>query len=172
MRQAEAIRTLFLGGKRSYPLDEAASLLAWPRHRLRSELAAQYLVPEIEWESKRVPWRAVAVLAVGEWSYGRVEDVLAEQASVLPTLVRSDNLSVRLPRFQIAAIDAAARRSGRTVDEFLSSYLADLTCMEAPALSEDVVGFREAYHWPAAVPSKRADRSCVDASPCDASVNV
>jgi len=155
MSQAEAIRELFLGGKESYPLDKAASLLAWPRHRLRSELAAQFLVSEMEWESKPVPWRAVAVLAVGEWSYARIEDALAAQASVLPTLIRSDNLRVRLPRFQIAAILAGARRAGSTADEFLSRYLTDLTCLEGPALSEKITGFREAYQWPAAVPSTR-----------------
>lgn len=156
MRQAEAIRELFLGGKESYPLDEAASLLAWPRHRLRSELAAQSLVSEIEWERKPIPWRAVAVLAVGQWSYERIEDALASEASVLPTLIRSDTLRVRLPRFQIAAILAGARRAGSTADEFLSRYLTDLTCLEGRALSENLTGFREAYHWPAAVQSKRA----------------
>lgn len=172
MKQAEAIRALFLADKRSYPLDEAASLLAWPRHRLRSELAAQYLVPETEWESKPVPWRAVAVLAVGELSYACIEDVLADHASVLPTLIRSEAITIRLPRFQIAAIHAGARRAGGTADEFLSRYLADLTCVEAAALSVNLAGFREAYHWPAPVPSKQADLLDIDTSPRDVSVNV
>jgi hypothetical protein len=170
MRQADAIRELFLGGKRSYRLDEAALLLAWPRRRLRSELAAQYLIPEAEWESKPVPWRAVAVLAVGEWAYARIEDVLAEQASALPRLVRSGTLSVRLPLFQIAVIRAAARRAGSTVDEFLSRHFADLTCLEAAALSH-LSAFREAYHWPAPPPSRHRDLPCHDTTRCDASGN-
>jgi len=57
MRQAESIRMLFLGGHRSYSLAHAAALIGWPVKRLRSELSAQYLVPEQTWDVKQVPWR-------------------------------------------------------------------------------------------------------------------
>jgi hypothetical protein len=148
MRQVESIRTLFLGGNRSYSLAHAAALIGWPVKRLRSELSAQYLVPEETWEVKQVPWRAIAVLAVGEWSYAQIEQALGDDASILPQLVRAKELHVRLPGYQIAALVAAAQRSRNSIDEFLSRHLVELACSEAPSLSKRLPGFREAFHWP------------------------
>ncbi len=148
MRQAGSIRTLFLGGNRSYSLSHAAALIGWPVKRLRSELSAQYLVPEQTWDEKQVPWRAIAVLAVGEWSYTQIEQALGDDASILPQLVRGKELRVWLPGYQIAAVTAAAQRSRNSIDEFLSRHLVELACNEAPSLSKCLPGFREAFHWP------------------------
>lgn len=148
MRQAESIRTLFLSDDRSYSLVHAAALIGWPVKRLRSELSAQYLVSEEAWEVKRVPWRAIAVLALGEWSYAKIEQALGDNASILPQLVRAKELHVRLPAYQIAAVAAAAQRSRDSIDEFLSRHLVELACSEAPSLSKRLPGFREAFHWP------------------------
>ncbi len=148
MQQAESIRTLFLAGDSSYSLAHAAALIGWPVKRLRAELSSQYLVPEEAWEVKRVPWRAIAVLAVGEWSYAQIEQALGDDASVLPQLVRAKELHVRLPAYQIAAVAAAAQRSRNSIDEFLSRYFIELACSEAPSLSKRLPGFREAFHWP------------------------
>jgi hypothetical protein len=148
MTHADSIRALFVGGERPYSLAQAAALIGWSVKRLREELSAQYLVPEAAWDVRQVPWRAVAVLAVGEWSYLQIERALGDDASTLPELVRGKTLHARLPGYQIAAIAAAAQRSRSSIDEFLSRYLLDLACTEAPSLSARLPGFREAFHWP------------------------
>jgi hypothetical protein len=148
MKQTDAIRQLFLGQARSYPINEAAHLLGWSVERLAVELSAQYLVPEGTWTSSPVPWRAVAVLAVTEWSYAQIEQALAAEASVLPALVRTKALHLRLPGYQIAVLRFAAHRAQTSVDEFLARYLLDLVCNEAPSLAGELPGFREAFHWP------------------------
>lgn len=56
--------------------------------------------------------------------------------------------TVRLPQFQLLAIEAAARTQGVTINEFLAGHLTDLVCIEAPTLAKGVPGFREAFLWP------------------------
>lgn len=164
MRQREAIRHLFLDRGCSYSIRDAATLLGWPIPRLRSELSSQYLVPERSWDTKPVPWSAVAVLALGDWSYLRIEEALGDDAYVLPHLVRLEDAHVRLPRYQLVVIRAAAQRTGATVDELLARHFADLACEEAPSLSAAVPGFREAFHWPSAVARNEEDATFAKAS--------
>jgi hypothetical protein len=148
MRHRETIRRFFMSQGRSYSIAEAASLLSWPVPRLRAELSSQYLIPEEAWETTAVPWSAVAVLALSEWSYLRIEEALGDDADILPKLVRLQGVYVRLPGYQLAVIRAAARQEGLSVDEFLARHFVDLACEVAPSLSSDLVGFREAFHWP------------------------
>ena len=164
MRKREAIRRLFLDRGRGYSIAGAATLLGWPIPRLRTELSSQYLVPERSWDTKSVPWSAVAVLALGEWSYLRIEEALGDDACVLPQLVRLEGAQVRLPGYQLAAIRAAAQRNGASVDEFLGRYFTDLACEEAPSLSAEVPGFREAFHWPSAVARNETEVTFAKAS--------
>ncbi|HKR83397.1 MAG TPA: hypothetical protein VJS37_04430 [Terriglobales bacterium] len=151
MRHRNAIRQLFLDRGRSYSITEAASLLGWPASRLRTELSSQYLISESSWETKPVPWCAVAVLALSEWSYLQIEQALGDAACTLPDLVRLKGAYIRLPRYQLAVIRAAAHRTHTSVDEFLARHFVELSCEEAPTLSAKLPGFREAFHWPSSL---------------------
>jgi hypothetical protein len=154
MMREEAIRALFLEGKSHYSLAEAATLLRWSKGKLAEEIAASELRP-IDADAI-VPWRVVAVFAVTEWSPEMIEDALGAEIIVLPDLLRLGELCIRLPRYQIVALEAAARRSTATISEYLSQYLLDQTCTEAPALVRTVEGFREAYIWPRSDTSESA----------------
>jgi hypothetical protein len=147
MRRSATIRNLFLHKKSHYSLPEAASVLRWSIAKLAEEVAAMELLPVNA--DALIPWQTLAALAITEWSPEMIEGALgAEVAAVLPALSCLDRLCVRLPRYQIVALEAAARRRRETINAFLSRYLLDQTCIEAPSLVRTVTGFREAYLWP------------------------
>lgn len=146
MKRAEAIRKLFLEGREQYSIREAAALVGWSSREMADEIASSEL-RRVDLGA-HVSWRAVAMIAMTVWSYESIEEALGENASVLPPLARLANRTVRLPHFQLVAIEAAARRQGVTFNEFLAGHLTDLVCIEAPTLAKDVPGFREAFLWP------------------------
>ncbi len=148
MRQREAIRYLFLERREHYTISEAAALLGWARAELAAEIAASELRRVND--TSLVSWHAVvAVLASTQWSYESIEEALgAAASSVLPPLLRLEELRVRIPRYQIVVISTAARNQKATVNSFLARYLLDLSTIEAPSLSS-IPGFREAFMWPA-----------------------
>ena len=146
MKRAEAIRKLFLENREQYSIREAAALVGWSSREMADEIASSEL-RRVDLDAN-VSWRAVAMIAMTVWSYEAIEEALGEDASVLPPLARLADRTVRLPQFQLVAIEAAARRQGVTVNEFLAGHLADLVCIEAPELAKRVRGFREAFLWP------------------------
>lgn len=146
MRRVDAIRKLFLEFRPQYSVREAAALLGWNRRKLAEEIAASELASVDV--NGFVSWDAVATIAVTEWSAEAIEEALGSDATVLPELCRLANVHLRLPRYQIIALEAAARREHASASEFLSRYLLDQTCNEAPALLQTVPGFREAFTWP------------------------
>lgn len=146
MKRADAIRKLFGEPREQYSIREAAALVGWSSRDIADEIAASEL-RRVELDSL-VSWQAVAMIAMTVWSYESIEKALGENASVLPPLARLAERTVRLPHFQLIAIEAAARRQGVTFNEFLAGHLIDLVCIEAPTLAKRVPGFREAYRWP------------------------
>lgn len=146
MKRAEAIRKLFLERPEQYSIREAAALVGWSTREMADEIASSELTrANLDAD---VSWRAVAMIAMTVWSYEAIEEALGENASVLPPLARLADRTVRLPRFQLVAIEAAARRQGVTFNEFLAGHLSDLVCIEAPVLTKGIAGFREAFLWP------------------------
>jgi len=149
MERAEAIRKLFIEHREDYSTQEAAELVGWSSEEMIDEIGASELrCVEL---TSRVSWHAVAMIAVTVWSPQAIEEALGEDVSILPPLARLADRAVRLPEYQLLAIESAARRRGVTVNEFLAGYLLDLACTEAPALTRDVLGFREAFLWPQSV---------------------
>lgn len=152
MRQREAIRYLFLVKREHYTVSEAAALLRWTRAELAAEIAASELRRVND--TSLVSWHALAVLASTQWSYESIEEALGAAASVLPSLLRLEELHVRIPRYQIVVINTAARNQKTTVNSFLARYLLDLSTNEAPSLIRSTPGFREAFMWPAHGPAE------------------
>jgi len=146
MERANAIRKLFIEHRDDYSMEEAAELVGWSSRQMVDEIAASEL-RRVELAS-RVSWHAVASIAVTMWSLQAIEDALGKNASILPPLARLTDCTVRLPQYQVLAIETAARMRGVTMNEFLAGYLLDLVCTAAPALIRNVPGFREAFMWP------------------------
>ncbi len=129
MKQTEVIRKLFLEHREQYSMREAAALVGWSTREMADEIASSEL-RSVDLNAY-VSWRAVAMIAMTTWSFEAIEEALGENASVLPPLARLTERTVRLPRFQLVAIEAAARRQGVTFNEFLAGHLTDLVFIEA-----------------------------------------
>ncbi|HKR64261.1 MAG TPA: hypothetical protein VJZ00_11070 [Thermoanaerobaculia bacterium] len=157
MNQPNAIKQLFLDTNATYSLDDAASLLGWTTEELAAELSSQFVTDRDEWLVRPIPSFAIAVLAFADWSYEAIERALGTDASLLPPLVRLKTLTVRLPAYQIAALEAAASREQTTVSDILARELVELTTAEAPELQQTLDGFREAFHWPAPIRATDAE---------------
>jgi len=69
-------------------------------------------------------------------------------ADVLPELLRLDDLTVRLPRMEIAALERIAVRDGRPVDA-VARELRDLVSSESHWLASKILGVAAALSWPA-----------------------
>jgi hypothetical protein len=149
MERAEAIRTLFIEHHDDYALDEAARLVGWSSRQMAEEIASSEL-RQID-DDARVSWQAVAAIATTIWSQEQIEAALGVHAHTLPPLTRLTERTVRLPGYQLLALEAAALRRGQTLNELLATHVLDLTCAEAPALVDQLPGFREAFFWPQSV---------------------
>lgn len=104
-------------------------------------------------ETKRglmLPWEEVVFFGMDFWSQAVVEEALGEDvAAAIPELVRLTELSVRLPRLEVTALERVAAREGRAVDAVLASELLGFVSAEAAWLSREIPGFDAALRWPA-----------------------
>jgi hypothetical protein len=147
-----AIRRLFLQPKRRYSLSVAARLLGMSAKELRGWIDSGEMEAVETQRGLVLPWEEVVFFGMDFWSQAVVEEALgADVAAAIPELVRLTELSVRLPRFEVAALERVAAREGRAVDAVLASELLDFASAEAAWLSREIPGFVEALRWPAPV---------------------
>jgi hypothetical protein len=96
-----------------------------------------------------IPWEELVSFAMDFWEQADIEAALgAERADVLPELLRLDDLNVRIPRLEIAALERIAVRDGRSIDAVLARELRDLVSAESSWLSAAITGFSQALNWP------------------------
>jgi hypothetical protein len=145
------IRKLFLEPKESYSVREAARALGIAAKEPREWIdAGEVEVSEAE-RNLTVPWSEVVTFGIDIWSQAAVEEALGENVAVaIPELLRLTELSVRLPRMEVFALEKVAAHEGRTVDALLASQLLDFVSAEADRLAEQIPGFAAALAWPAA----------------------
>jgi hypothetical protein len=105
-------------------------------------------------ETKRglmLPWEEVVFFGMDFWSQAVVEEALGvDVAAAIPELVRLTELSVRLPRMEVTALERVAARDGRAVDAVLASELLGFVSAEAEWLAREIPEFDVALRWPAA----------------------
>jgi hypothetical protein len=140
------IRDLFLSPRPTYSPAEAAEAVGMSI----DEVWGANAVGELEaTESGDIPWEELVSFAMDFRDQADIEAALgAELADVLPELLRLDDLAVRIPRLEIAALERIAIRDGRSVDAVLARELRDLVSAEASWLSATIPGFAEALNWP------------------------
>ena len=151
MPNRSAIRTLFLQPQPTYTLAEAAALLGndWREVRGWVEVGE---IEGVEMEAGLVvPWAELVSFGMESWSQEVVEAALgADVAAAIPELVRLTELEVRIPRFEVVALERLAAVDGESVSTVLARELLDLVSVHAPWLSLEMPGFAEALSWPCA----------------------
>jgi hypothetical protein len=149
MLHADAIRSLFLDPRATYPVADAASLLGIGWRDMRAWLESGELEGLDTNAGLVLPWGELVSFAMDFWSQATVEEALGEDvAAAIPELVRLINLEVRLPRFEVAALERVAVREGKTVDALLARELLDFASAHAIWLAGEIPGFGEALSWP------------------------
>jgi hypothetical protein len=78
-----------------------------------------------------------------------IEDALGTDLErAMPELVRLAELRVRIPRYEIAALEQIAARDGSSVDTVVASELLDAAWANAEWLGVLIPSFGEALRWP------------------------
>ena len=143
------IRQVFAAPQDFYTPEEAAALLGWSRFeatRMTDEGAVE-ITPDSSGD--RIAWREIAVALTARYPQAEIESALGPaMASAIPESVRLADLRLRIPRYQIAMLDALALRERISVDEFVTRHLLDLASSEADWLRRRVRGFEAAMRWP------------------------
>lgn len=149
MNRVARIRFLFLEPKASYSMAEAAKLLGMKPKRLQAWVEAGEIEGVYTCSGVALPWEELASFAMEWWSQEAVEEALGRDAAgVIPELLRLADLEVRIPAMEVVALERVAGREGKTVDAVLARELLDFVSANAEWLSEEVVGFSEAFVWP------------------------
>ena len=148
--QSEAIRRFFLHRQEQYTLTEAAEITGVSRSYLRREIVSGNSDASKDRRGQwRLAWRQLAFVAMRKWSIIAIVDALGEQAAtVLPPLLLLEELTVRLPRYVVRALEFVGENIGATVDDALYGELIDFAGTVAREVDERVQGYAEAYFYP------------------------
>jgi hypothetical protein len=96
-----------------------------------------------------LPWAEVVFMGMEWWGQEAIEEALgADLQRALPELVQLAELRVRLPRYEIAAVERAASREGKSVDAVVARELLDFASAQAEWVGPEVPGLAAALAWP------------------------
>ncbi len=79
----------------------------------------------------------------------KIEEALGRDATlILPPALRTRKLTVRLPRYQIGALEVLAGDGRESVDAMLTRMLEELADLNQQRLARVIPGLAEAMAWP------------------------
>jgi hypothetical protein len=143
------IRALFLHPRSTYSIAGAASVLGMDWREVKGWVESGELEGVDTENGLVLPWAEVVSFAMDLWSQEVIEEALGEDlAAVIPELVRLAKLEVKVPRFEIVALERMAGREGKSVDAVLARELLDFASVHSPWIGTEVPGFAAALQWP------------------------
>jgi len=152
------IRAIFLHHEPRVTIADAVGLLGWSR----AEMDAAIRDGEIEvvgtCSGERIELRELAAYALQQWPLTAIEEALGRDATlILPPALRTRKLTVRLPRYQIGALQVLAEDGRESVDAMLTRMFEELTDLNQVRLARVIPGLAEAIAWP---DSGEINRAC------------
>jgi hypothetical protein len=146
---AAHIRHLFLDPKDTYTVGEAAEILGIKPLELKEHMESGEVEGVRTCCGLTVPRKELISLAMGVWPQNTIEAALGDDlAKGIPKLLRLADLHVRIPRFEIIALERLAERDGKSVDSFLTRELLGVVSAESDYLASTIPGFTAALRWP------------------------
>jgi hypothetical protein len=143
------IRDLFLNPRPTYSPAKAAEAVGMSVEQVWGFAAVGELEGIETADGVVVPWAELVSFAMDFWDQADVEAALgAELAAALPELLQLADLQVRIPRFEVVALERIAVRDGRSVDSVLARELRDLVSAQSDWLAKEIPGFSAALSWP------------------------
>lgn len=146
---AAHIRHLFLDPKDTYTAAEAAEILGIKPLELKERMESGEVEGVRTCCGMTVPRKELISFAMDFWPQATIEAALGDDlAKGIPKLLRLADLHVRIPRFEIVALERLAERDGKSVDAVLARELLDVVSSESDFLAEKTTGFSAALLWP------------------------
>jgi hypothetical protein len=146
MTEAAAhIRRLFLDPKDTYSAAEAAEILGIQPQDLKNLMESGELEGIRTCCGLKLPRKELISFALDHWPQASIEEALGDDLpNAIPKLLRLADLHVRIPRFEILALERLAERDGKSVDTVLARELRDLVSAESDFLAAKIPGFTAA----------------------------
>jgi len=139
------IRHLFLDPKDTYTQAEAAEILGMEPLELMNLMESGELEGVRNCCGMTVSRKELVSFAMDYWPQESIEEALGDDlARGIPKLLRLADLHVRIPRFEILALERLAERDGNSVDTVLARELRDLVSAESDFLATRIPGFTAA----------------------------
>jgi len=146
MSEATAnIRRIFLDPKDTYSNAEAAELLGMPLPDLATLIESGELEGVRTCRGMTLSRKELISFAMDYWPQETIEEALGDDlAKAIPKLLRLADLHVRVPRYEILALERLAARDGKSVDAVLARELRDVVSAESDFLAAKIPGFTAA----------------------------
>jgi hypothetical protein len=145
----QRIRAIFLHPQPRVTIGEAADLLGWSFSEMNATIANGDIEVVETSSGTRIELRELAVYAMQQWPLTTIEEALERDAAlILPPGLRTRELTVRLPRYQIGAIEVLAEEGREPVEALLMRMFEELTDLHQERLARVIPGLGEAMAWP------------------------
>jgi len=154
----QRIRAIFLHHEPRVTIADAAGLLGWSRAEMNAAIRNGEIEVVETCSGKRIELRELAAYALQQWPLTDIEEALGRDATlILPPALRTRKLTVRLPRYQIGALEVLAEDGRESVDAMLTRMFEELADLNQQRLSRVIPGLTEAMTWPE---TGESDRAC------------
>lgn len=142
------IRRIFLDPKDVYSDAEAAEMLGMELLDLKRRMESGEIEGVRTCCGVTVSRAELISFAMGFWPQEMIEDALGDDlGDAIPKLLRLASLEVRLPRFEVVAVERLAERDGKSVNAVLARELLVVSA-NSEYLAAQIRGFKRAFHWP------------------------
>lgn len=147
----ESIRAIFLHREPYVTKKEAAALLGCSIGQIKVAIAAGDVETYGTCRGERLPLHEVASLARVRWHVTVIEEALGVDApAILPPVLWTRPVSVRVSRYQLQMLDHYAAKEGLPVDAIVARALDDFIAANGDELGEVIEGLHVALNWPEA----------------------
>jgi hypothetical protein len=132
----QRIRAIFLHHEPRVTIADAAGLLGWSRAEMNAAIRDGEIEVVKTCSGKRIELRELAAYALQQWPLTAIEEALGRDATlILPPALRTRKLTVRLPRYQIGALQVLAGDGRESVDAMLTRMFEELTDLNRERLA-------------------------------------
>ena len=146
----QRIRSIFLHHGARVTIGEAVGMFGWSRGEMDAAIANGDIEVVATDSGKRIELRELAEVALQRWSLVTIEEALGrDAASILPAGLRTRKFTVRLPRYQIGALEVLAEDGREPVEAMLMRMFEELADLHQERLARVIPGLDESMTWPA-----------------------
>jgi hypothetical protein len=146
----QRIRAIFLHREPRVTVGVAAELLGWSFAEMKATIRNGDIEVVETCDGTTIELRELAAYAMQQWPLTSIEEALERDAAlVLPPALRTRTLTVRLPRYQIGALQVLADEGREPVETMLIRMFEEPTDLHHERLARVIPGLAEAMAWPA-----------------------